>query len=81
MKQEENKYFRLKNHFYHPDNDGKIAFFFLFISRFIVEQFIILRYLKDLIFSSGLFFVPQCLSLSISEVKNQSRTNHIGLYH
>lgn len=81
MRQEENKYFRLKNQSYHPDNNGKIAFFFSFNSRLTVEQFIFFRYLKDLIFQSGLFFVPQLVAVNSSKFQNQSKTNHIGLYH
>ncbi len=79
MRQEENKYFRLRNQSYHPDNNGKIAFFFSFISRLTIEQFIFFKNIKDLIFPSGLFFVPQFVAIKSSKIQNQSRTNHIEL--
>jgi len=58
MRQQSDQYLRRQKSVNHPEKDDLIhRFFTLSFNRINVEQFIFFRYLKDLIFSSGLFFV------------------------
>jgi len=58
MRQQIELYLKRLRHSNHPDKDGLVRRFFSFSFNHInVEQLIIFRYLKDLIFISGLFFV------------------------
>jgi len=62
MRQQIEQYLKRHRHSNHPEKDGfKCRFFSFSFNRINVEQFINLKYFKDLIFISGLFFVLNTL--------------------
>jgi len=76
MRQQIELYLKRHRHSNHPDKDGLEHRFFSFSFNSIpVEQFIFLKYFKDLIFVSGLFFVLN--NLIKTSVKNNCNPNQI----